>query len=169
VLTRSIKRYPDGRRRRHPRVALQLSPLVQAFGREDQLVVEGHAASDESSVASLRDDGDPLLDRSKGILTADAGAILESLSNFLHPKGYMMPLDLGAPAPPPPGMLMLRTVPFSSGKTASIPSTVPCRLPYRNRSKGILTADAGAILESLSNFLHPKGYMMPLDLGATAC
>ncbi|GAA5980599.1 hypothetical protein JCM10908_001703 [Rhodotorula pacifica] len=31
-----------------------------------------------------------------GILTADAGAILESLSNFLHPKGYMMPLDLGA-------------------------------------------------------------------------
>ncbi|GAA5866188.1 hypothetical protein JCM3774_004113 [Rhodotorula dairenensis] len=31
-----------------------------------------------------------------GILTADAGAILESLSNYLHPKGYMMPLDLGA-------------------------------------------------------------------------
>lgn len=31
-----------------------------------------------------------------GILTADGGAILESLSNFLHPKGYMMPLDLGA-------------------------------------------------------------------------
>ncbi|KAK4054851.1 D-lactate ferricytochrome c oxidoreductase [Microbotryomycetes sp. JL201] len=31
-----------------------------------------------------------------GILTADAGAILESLTNFLQPKGYMMPLDLGA-------------------------------------------------------------------------
>lgn len=31
-----------------------------------------------------------------GILTADGGAILESLSNFLHPQGYMMPLDLGA-------------------------------------------------------------------------
>ncbi|GAA5925772.1 hypothetical protein JCM10213_008881 [Rhodosporidiobolus nylandii] len=31
-----------------------------------------------------------------GILTADAGAILENLSNFLAPKGYMMPLDLGA-------------------------------------------------------------------------
>ncbi|GAA5887750.1 hypothetical protein JCM5296_004479 [Sporobolomyces johnsonii] len=31
-----------------------------------------------------------------GILTADGGAILESLSNFLAPKGYMMPLDLGA-------------------------------------------------------------------------
>ncbi|BGP21736.1 D-lactate ferricytochrome c oxidoreductase [Rhodotorula toruloides] len=31
-----------------------------------------------------------------GILTADAGCILENLSTFLHPKGYMMPLDLGA-------------------------------------------------------------------------
>ncbi|GAA5887654.1 hypothetical protein JCM6882_001484 [Rhodosporidiobolus microsporus] len=31
-----------------------------------------------------------------GILTADSGAILENLSNFLAPKGYMMPLDLGA-------------------------------------------------------------------------
>ena len=31
-----------------------------------------------------------------GILTADGGAILEALSNYLHPKGYMMPLDLGA-------------------------------------------------------------------------
>ncbi|SGY31937.1 BQ5605_C002g01281 [Microbotryum silenes-dioicae] len=31
-----------------------------------------------------------------GILTCDGGAILESLSNYLHPKGYMMPLDLGA-------------------------------------------------------------------------
>ena len=31
-----------------------------------------------------------------GILTTDGGAILESLSTFLHPHGYMMPLDLGA-------------------------------------------------------------------------
>lgn len=31
-----------------------------------------------------------------GILTADGGAILESLSTYLAPKGYMMPLDLGA-------------------------------------------------------------------------
>ncbi|GAA6032801.1 hypothetical protein JCM8097_000797 [Rhodosporidiobolus ruineniae] len=31
-----------------------------------------------------------------GILSTDAGAILESLSNYLAPKGYMMPLDLGA-------------------------------------------------------------------------
>jgi len=31
-----------------------------------------------------------------GILTCDGGAILESLSNYLHPLGYMMPLDLGA-------------------------------------------------------------------------
>lgn len=31
-----------------------------------------------------------------GILACDGGAILESLSNYLHPKGYMMPLDLGA-------------------------------------------------------------------------
>ncbi|GAA6001940.1 hypothetical protein JCM10207_002389 [Rhodosporidiobolus poonsookiae] len=31
-----------------------------------------------------------------GIITADAGAILEVMSNFLAPKGYMMPLDLGA-------------------------------------------------------------------------
>ncbi|GAA5905167.1 FAD-binding oxidoreductase [Sporobolomyces salmoneus] len=35
-------------------------------------------------------------DEVSGILTADGGAILESLSNYLHPKGYMMPLDLGA-------------------------------------------------------------------------
>ncbi|GAA5835229.1 hypothetical protein JCM11251_006650 [Rhodosporidiobolus azoricus] len=31
-----------------------------------------------------------------GIITADAGAILENMSNYLAPKGYMMPLDLGA-------------------------------------------------------------------------
>ncbi|BGP36712.1 D-lactate ferricytochrome c oxidoreductase [Rhodotorula kratochvilovae] len=31
-----------------------------------------------------------------GIITADAGCILEAMSNYLHPKGYMMPLDLGA-------------------------------------------------------------------------
>ncbi|GAA5875996.1 hypothetical protein JCM8547_000673 [Rhodosporidiobolus lusitaniae] len=31
-----------------------------------------------------------------GILTADAGCILESLSNHIGPQGYIMPLDLGA-------------------------------------------------------------------------
>ncbi|KAI8072269.1 hypothetical protein BC940DRAFT_292165 [Gongronella butleri] len=31
-----------------------------------------------------------------GILTADAGCVLESLDNWLAEKGYMMPLDLGA-------------------------------------------------------------------------
>jgi hypothetical protein len=31
-----------------------------------------------------------------GILTASAGCVLESLSNYLQPKGYLMPLDLGA-------------------------------------------------------------------------
>ncbi|CAO3592813.1 unnamed protein product [Absidia cylindrospora] len=31
-----------------------------------------------------------------GILTADAGCILEGLDNWLNEKGYMMPLDLGA-------------------------------------------------------------------------
>lgn len=35
-------------------------------------------------------------DEVSGILTADAGAILENLSNFLGEQGYMMPLDLGA-------------------------------------------------------------------------
>ncbi|KAL8278887.1 hypothetical protein RQP46_008758 [Phenoliferia psychrophenolica] len=35
-------------------------------------------------------------DEVSGILTADGGAILEALSNYLAPKGYMMPLDLGA-------------------------------------------------------------------------
>ncbi|BGP52908.1 D-lactate ferricytochrome c oxidoreductase [Rhodotorula sphaerocarpa] len=43
------------------------------------------------SMAGIRE-----FDDVSGILTTDAGAILESLSNFLHPKGYMMPLDLGA-------------------------------------------------------------------------
>lgn len=35
-----------------------------------------------------------------------------------------------------------------------------------NSCSGILTSDGGAILEVLSNYLAPKGYMMPLDLGA---
>ncbi|KAI5477226.1 D-lactate dehydrogenase 2, mitochondrial precursor [Pseudohyphozyma bogoriensis] len=35
-------------------------------------------------------------DEVSGILTTDGGAILEVLSDYLHPKGYMMPLDLGA-------------------------------------------------------------------------
>ncbi|KAI9300954.1 hypothetical protein BJ944DRAFT_257701 [Cunninghamella echinulata] len=35
-------------------------------------------------------------DEVSGILTADAGCILESLDNWLAEKGYMMPLDLGA-------------------------------------------------------------------------
>lgn len=37
-----------------------------------------------------------LLFISKGILTADAGCVLEVLDNWLAEKGYMMPLDLGA-------------------------------------------------------------------------
>ncbi|CAO3610482.1 unnamed protein product [Cunninghamella echinulata] len=35
-------------------------------------------------------------DEVSGILTADAGCILENLDNWLTEKGYMMPLDLGA-------------------------------------------------------------------------
>lgn len=39
-------------------------------------------------------------------------------------------------------------------------------LTSERRRAGILTTDAGCILEVLSNYLQPKGYMMPLDLGA---
>ena len=31
-----------------------------------------------------------------GILTCQAGCVLEALDNYLKPRGYMMPLDLGA-------------------------------------------------------------------------
>lgn len=31
-----------------------------------------------------------------GIVTAEAGVVLEDLDNFLEPKGYTVPLDLGA-------------------------------------------------------------------------
>lgn len=36
----------------------------------------------------------------------------------------------------------------------------------KQNKKGILTADAGCVLEVLDNWLGEKGYMMPLDLGA---
>lgn len=35
-----------------------------------------------------------------------------------------------------------------------------------HKPQGILTADAGCVLEVLDNWLAEKGYMMPLDLGA---
>ncbi len=35
-------------------------------------------------------------DESYGILTCEAGCILQDLHTFLHDKGYLMPLDLGA-------------------------------------------------------------------------
>ncbi|KAG0141811.1 hypothetical protein CROQUDRAFT_663316 [Cronartium quercuum f. sp. fusiforme G11] len=35
-------------------------------------------------------------DETSGILTADAGCILQNLDDFLNPKGYIVPLDLGA-------------------------------------------------------------------------
>ncbi|EJD51392.1 FAD-binding domain-containing protein [Auricularia subglabra TFB-10046 SS5] len=35
-------------------------------------------------------------DPNSGILVADAGCVLESLSSYLEPHGYIMPLDLGA-------------------------------------------------------------------------
>jgi D-2-hydroxyglutarate dehydrogenase len=35
-------------------------------------------------------------DDSYGILTCEAGCILQDLHTFLHSKGYLMPLDLGA-------------------------------------------------------------------------
>ncbi|KZV93031.1 FAD-binding domain-containing protein [Exidia glandulosa HHB12029] len=35
-------------------------------------------------------------DPNSGILVADAGCVLESLSTYLEPHGYIMPLDLGA-------------------------------------------------------------------------
>ena len=34
------------------------------------------------------------------------------------------------------------------------------------RRTGILVADAGCVLESLSDYLAPHHYIMPLDLGA---
>jgi FAD/FMN-containing dehydrogenase len=37
-----------------------------------------------------------LRDHFIGILTCDAGCILEILDNYLAEKGFMMPLDLGA-------------------------------------------------------------------------
>lgn len=40
------------------------------------------------------------------------------------------------------------------------------QLVIRNSPLGILTADAGCVLEVLDNWLGEKGYMMPLDLGA---
>jgi len=36
------------------------------------------------------------LDEVQGILTCDAGCILETLQNYCQERGYMMPLDLGA-------------------------------------------------------------------------
>ena len=36
------------------------------------------------------------LDEVQGILTCDAGCILETLQNYCQDRGYMMPLDLGA-------------------------------------------------------------------------
>jgi FAD/FMN-containing dehydrogenase len=35
-------------------------------------------------------------DQTSGILTADAGCILEVLDNWLRERGFIMPLDLGA-------------------------------------------------------------------------
>ena len=36
------------------------------------------------------------LDPAQGILTAEAGCILETLQDYTRDRGYMMPLDLGA-------------------------------------------------------------------------
>lgn len=35
-------------------------------------------------------------DESYGIITAEAGCILQDMHDYLTPKGYTMPLDLGA-------------------------------------------------------------------------
>lgn len=35
-------------------------------------------------------------DESYGIVTSEAGTILQDLHDYLKPKGYLMPLDLGA-------------------------------------------------------------------------
>lgn len=40
------------------------------------------------------------------------------------------------------------------------------RIKKKKKNEGILTADAGCVLEVLDNWLAEKGYMMPLDLGA---
>ncbi|GAA6058701.1 hypothetical protein JCM10212_003389 [Sporobolomyces blumeae] len=60
------------------------------------LVGGGVPVYDELILSTEGMNGIREFDEVSGILTADGGAILESLSNFLHPKGYMMPLDLGA-------------------------------------------------------------------------
>ena len=67
------------------------------------------------------------------------------------------------------GMNQIRDFDDVSGASLSLSRSFPFHsireltlLP----STGILTTDAGCILEVLSNYLAPKGYMMPLDLGA---
>ena len=61
------------------------------------------------------------------------------------------------------GMKEIRNIDEVSGSLFF--SFPPAQLLSRTAS-GILTTDGGAILESLSTFLQPHGYMMPLDLGA---
>ena len=39
-------------------------------------------------------------------------------------------------------------------------------LPHHPENLGILVADAGCVLESLSEYIAPHNYIMPLDLGA---
>lgn len=88
---------------------------------------------------------------------------------------------LNAPALPP-GMPTDKTVPFPSAKTASIPSTVPCRLPYLSsrsppalverfpaiwqdpfapRSRGIMYPFGARKLERTSRIAPPSDVRIP--------
>lgn len=67
------------------------------------------------------------------------------------------------------GMNRIRGFDSVSGKVFSQPSEPCCNLVTNSFDyyfSGILTADAGCVLEVLDNWLSEKGYMMPLDLGA---
>jgi len=53
--------------------------------------------------------------------------------------------------------------PVSGKVTSSIPPSTP---GYLTQQLGILVADAGCILQSLTDYLAPHDHIMPIDLGA---
>ena len=69
-----------------------------------------------------------------GILTCQAGCVLEALDNYLKPRGYMMPLDLGAKGRSAGGSVLgpdlaYYSLRFATSPAPAVPSVLALPLP----------------------------------------
>lgn len=73
-----------------------LSTALMSHIEEFDDVSGDHSIVDDHMITSIKEVSFIIISHASGVVTCQAGVVLGNLESFLHPKGYTVPLDLGA-------------------------------------------------------------------------